>query len=770
MSLKLKWWKPLPKPRYVEDLLPIAGLTNSDTLILKNGHLAAVYQINGKDYTGMDDDQLKTLHKVRNEAIRNMPSNVIATAHIRRIKEADRGSESLRDNEIANEINKRWSSRFLYSYRNKHYLVIATTDGGMFDELAALTTGKRGAVRASLILDEATRELRNRLSDYRPRRLSGGDLCSFLSSYLNGRICRQKSVDFFNDLLTGANIVFPDNKPYQIFEGASVRYAAWLSIKSYEDNTTAKMIDDILRLQAELTLFSQWQTIPPDKAFMILDDKRRTAQSWMRFSDETEAEFSEFFTRIEAKELSLCYSGYAIQLTSDSLDDLEKIVDNVISIVEYYGYRTIRERNNIEPLYWSMLPGLERLFVRKRHLSSENVADMVSFATIGEGFERCSWGDSPVTRFLTDANTEYRFTFHNSESDRALGHTLIFGGSNSGKTTLIDFLLSQALRFKELRIILFDRQNGQRIFSETHDATYADLGINTPLNPFLLPDAPANRTYLSNMIGDMVGLSEPNPAIEFAINLIYKNLKPDERSLNNALSAFAPSSATEFDLTSALKSYTGSGKYAHFYNAKKDGLDFESSRIVAFNVDSVIDDPKILGLLLNYIFYRIRLISMSSETNQPKPHIIFADELPKLLDSDDFARRVKETVLEARKLDGVFIGAAQTPQAITNHPIGKSVLTSFANFIFFPDALADEKTLRDDFQLSQTEIDWIKRSSEIRKVLFKRNGGESVILNVDLAPLAEYLKCFSSSSGERERLDKTIKTHQWKKEFLCLGS
>ncbi|MDR1912817.1 MAG: hypothetical protein LBQ52_10805, partial [Helicobacteraceae bacterium] len=169
--MSLKWWKPLPKFTYVEDLLPVVGLKGGETLVLKNGHLAAVYQVSGKDYTGMDEANLATLHKVRNEAIRNMQPNVIATAHIRRVKEVDRNNDSLHENEIANEINKRWASRFKYAFRNKHYLLLTTTNGDILDELAALKTfGRDKSLRAESILEEATRDLRSRLSDYRPRR------------------------------------------------------------------------------------------------------------------------------------------------------------------------------------------------------------------------------------------------------------------------------------------------------------------------------------------------------------------------------------------------------------------------------------------------------------------------------------------------------------------------------------------------------------------------------------------------------------------------
>jgi len=770
----LKWWKPLPKEQKIEDMLQIVGILpngDKDTFILKSGHLAVVYEILGKDYTGLDDNQIIQLHSIRNEAFKHLPSNVIATIHSKRIRETIEDSYAFSDVKVAKEINEKWNKKFQHSFKNRHYLVLTTTNSSMINELALLHSNKEDkGFRAKSILEETSRDIKNRLREYRAIRLQGDSLISFISSYLNGKEVHQKYSDIFGNLLGGCDLVFDREKNYHSFDGNKQIFSAWIGIKSYEDNTTQKMIDELMKFQFEFSLYCQFQNLTSEKALFILDDKHRTAQSWLRYSEDNEIEFNEIIQRIQNKEVSLAFTGFAIQIKAKNLIELEANIEEISTLVDFYGFRTIREKTNIEPLFWSLTAGLEHLMVRKRYLTSENISDLANFSTVGEGLERCSWGNNYVTQFLTSSNTIYRFCFHNSENDKALGHTLIFGASNSGKTTLINFLMSQALRFEKLRIISFDRLQGQKIFTLTHGGNYTTFSDdNGFLNPFSLPGTRENKTFLSSLISDMAELEENNHNIDTAIDLIYSRLtKESERNLDSGITAFAPMSDKEVALDKLLLPFTKKGKWGNYLNAKKDSLDFEASRITTFDMDTLISEPKLLGIILNYIFYRIKLLALPKDGEEPKPHLIFADELPNLLESDIFAKRVKETVLEHRKLDGVFIGASQTPQALTNHSIGKSILGSFANFIFYPDPLADRDTLSKDFQLNDNEINWIKNSGENRKILFKRNGGESVILNVDLITLEEHLKCFNSSNTEKIRLENLIKSNpnNWIKEFL----
>ncbi|TLT06656.1 hypothetical protein FE243_07080 [Aliarcobacter thereius] len=768
-----KWWKPLPKEQKIEDILQIVGVYangEKDTLVLKNGHLAIVYQVFGKDYSGLDIEQLKSLHKSRNDAFKMLPENVIVTIHSRRVREEETSSSSFSDVKIAKDINSIWNSKFNYSYKNKHYIVLVSSKASIINELSLLYSEKdKSSIRAIDTLEEAAKEIKSRLKDFKVKRLKDDSMISFFASYLNGKEVNQKYTNIFNHLIGGSDLIFDKDKNYHSFDGNNQIFSAWVSIKSYEDNSTQKMIDDLFKFQFDFSLYCQFQNLTSDKAFSMIDDKHRSARTWLRFGEDNELEFNEAIQRVQEKEISFCFTGFTIQVKAKSKEQLETNIEAIKTLIDSFGYRTIRERTNIEPLFWSLTPGLEHLMVRKRYLSSENVADIVNFSTVGEGFERCSWGDNYVTKFLTSSNTIYRFNFHINEKPQAVGHTLIFGGTSSGKTTLINFLMSQSLRFEKLRIIAFDRLNGQEIFTKTHGGNYTNFSGDTNiLNPFSLENNKENKTFLSNLIGDMIGLESQSSIIDSAIDFIYSSLvKKEERNLTNGADAFTPMSDKEIDIKSALSPYIGNGKWSNYLNAKEDSLDFEKSRLTVFNMDSLIGNPKLLGIILNYIFYRIKLMALGKDGTNP--HIMFCDELPNLLESDVFAKRIKESVLENRKLDGVFIGAAQTPQNISNHPIGKIILGSFANFIFYPDPLADEKVLKEDYKLNENEINWIKNPGDGREVLFKRNVGdrESIILNVDLQILGNYLKSFNSSSPDVQKVRELERLNKyWVKEYL----
>jgi type IV secretion/conjugal transfer VirB4 family ATPase len=775
--MTLKWWKPLPPETHIEDILPIVGVMPSpakDTLVLKNGHLAAIFQIQGKDYTGMDEEGAEMLHKVRNEAFKFVPENIVATVQSRRIRQISTATENLHQIETAEQINSIWEQQFSYSYHNRHFIILTTTNAAAIDELAAVRAyGGDKTIRSGMVLEEACTTLRQRLNEYNPRRLSGSELVSVLASYLNGRETHQRYTSYFGNLLTGANLIFPDDAQYQIFEDSKRRYATWIGIKSYSDAraTTQRLIDDILKLQMELTIFNQFQVIESKKALKIVDGQKRYASEWGRYNSDIDTELTEIETRLQSGEIALCNYGFTVQVRADSLDELGHHADAIREIVGHYGFASVREkRRNTELLFLSCLPGLEHLMVRKRHLSTENIADLCTFTTIGEGFERCAWGPYPVTRFLSEAMTVFSFTFHNSDADETdppPGHTLVFGGTGRGKTTLIDFLLSQCLKYDDLMIIILDRLNGQRVFTEMHDGSYSDFGTQIDINPLQLPDSPENRKFLNQFFADIAGIDETDHKIEGAVRSLYEVLEKTDRNIDNIIHAFGlPEKGS---IANALLPYTTKGQYGAFFNAAADSLDFSKSRISAFNMDGILDDPKISGLILRYIFHRIRMMARPGDDGKLKSHVIFTDELPKLLESPAFARHFREAALEHRKLNGVLLAAAQTPQSVTNHEVGKQILNSFANFIFHSDPQADAETLRVHYQLTATEINWIRTSNETRKVLFKRNGGESTILRTDLSCLGEYLKVFKSSAAAWQKVMKFKKSHgkNWKKAYLC---
>jgi type IV secretion/conjugal transfer VirB4 family ATPase len=763
------WWLPVAPETTVEDMLPFAAVIDDELLQLKSGHVSMVYSVTGRDYTGLSESEQKQLHGARSQFVRFLEPNISVTVFSKRMAEDDDVMlNPLHPNEIADGIDKCWNKQFETSYRTRHFLVVTTATGQMINSLADAADGDTKKDRQIINIREAAQKVDSLLSMYRPRRLRGADLLSFWASYINGREVRQSRNQDFLAGMAGANILFPTGKKYQIFEGSKNRFAAWVGIKAFENDSTDRIIEELLRQKIEFTLYQNWRALPLGATHRMIADKERMARSWAASGVVALAEIDEATARIEAGDLTFCRYILALQIFGSNELEIEANVEKLEAVIEHYGFRAVRETSNIELLFWSALPGNDHLAVRRRELTNDNVADFASFATIGEGFSTCSWGDTYVTKLLTNANTEYRFTWHEDDKPQAPGHTLIFGPTGGGKTALLSFLFSQSLKFDNLKIITFDKLHGLEVFTKLHGGTYSDFGNDIETNPFQMPDTPQNRNFLKELVKNLVAGSDiDEEVINMAIRDNYTLLKKEERNLTNLFGSFGLDARGT--MARALRPYVGDGDHAGFFNGKRDSLNFETSSITTFGMDTLFDNPKMLAQMALYIFFRIREMASPGKGKVPVPHLIFVDELVKYLEDPTFAKKgIREIVLEHRKLEGVFVGAMQDPSYFVKNPEAEGLLGSIVNFIFLPDGKADEEILMEKCGLTKEEAAWVKHySGGERKALLKRRSGESVILNTDLSGLGKYLNVFDSSSAAVGRLKSMIDDGiDFKKEFL----
>ena len=67
-------------------------------------------------------------------------------------------------------------------------------------------------------------------------------------------------------------------------------------------------------------------------------------------------------------------------------------------------------------------------------------------------------------------------------------------------------------------------------------------------------------------------------------------------------------------------------------------------------------------------------------------------------------------------------------------------------------------------RLTDSEFAWIKTANPEREVMLKRRGGQSVILNIDLENLGEYLNVFSSNIKDVRKFELSQKDN--KEDFV----
>jgi type IV secretion/conjugal transfer VirB4 family ATPase len=769
--LSVDWFKKTPEMSKINDVFPLVYmLDDNKTICAKNGELVQVMEILGKDYTGLEWEVLLNLTNLRQQFVESIPSTVHINQYSHRYELTDKAeTNGFFNSDVSEEISAKWNKRFVSSYRTRHFLVFTTGTPATADQLANLLDGSSSETDLNsqklINLNEVVEKTRIKLSEYAPRILEEDEHVSYWAWHLNGKHTYQSMPKnkIFNEDIAGVALEWPDNKKYQIYDDSTPIYSAWLSIKFFSDDpTTQSLVDKLFSVKKNFTLYQSFSVLDKAESMKTIQARFDNAASFMKGADIIEMELEEIQNRIQANEITLCEYTWSIQVFSKSIEGLDKAANKIADIPESYGIRVVREGINQEALFWAIFPTLNKLNSRKRVITSENIADLIAFASVGEGLNTCSWGDMPVTRFMTSTESEYSFTFHPTPERMALGHTLVIGGTGQGKTTLISFLIAMSTKYPNFKALLFDRAFGMFVMSKMLDGNYTDFTSGqSEINPFLLPDTPINRTFLNHWLTMLIGNSDDETMrdCQRVIDLAY-SLPANERSIDNLADAFGL--AEKGSARSAISKWLTGGSFGHFFTGKKDGLSFES-QLVGFDMTTLLDIPEVLGPITDYIIHRLKSVATSADGG---PFAVFLDEFPKYLDNKIFAPKVQELAFEIRKLNGVLILAAQDAKQLTRHELGSKIIDSMANYIIYPNPTADRSVYVDELGLSQGEFDWVK-GSHTRQVLFHRRGGESIILDIDLSYLGDHLNVFDSSSDKVNLLRNLIKsTGDFKNEYI----
>ncbi len=760
------WQKP-PKISYVMDMCPLQQiLSDEKTTITKDGVMNRVFEIQGKDYTGMNEDDRVSFHERRKHFFEGVGEHLKMTVYSHRYKLGRDIQNENHGNEISNEIIERWSKNFESSYRTRHFISLNTKSGNLLDKTAGKvieTTAPSNDNERLNLLDDAGKILEKNLEVYHPHELVGENLASFWGWILNGKSQSQTLPTnlVFDDLLTGTDLIWPDKKNYQIYRTNIDTYSCWVTIKNYPNDTGDKMLDALFEVTEEFCVIQHYEMLTKAKSMALIEDKIRFNSAITKAGRLIVEELSELYELVEADEMRICNHGQAVQVFADTEEELFEAVGNITNAIESWGIRAKRENKLQEPLFWSQFPGLEDTQVRKREITTDNFTQFVSFPAIGEGLDSCSWGNAPAALFKSSTNSEYAFTFHESTQDQALGNTLIFGGSNSGKTTLISFLETNILKFPKMRIINFDRLHGMEVATRMQGGHYEDFNDRIELNPFQLENNNINRVFLLNWLQMLSGKNDGTSVeqLNLAINMIY-DLDKKDRSLSEMKAAFGV--GDESSLFGAMKKWLPDGAYEHYFNSRKDSLSFEK-RIVTFDMTTQLDLPDVLAPTIDYIFHRIEQTIIAD----PSPFFIFVDEVRSYLNSA-FHEKLNKSSQEYRKLDGVICMAAQRAGHVLDNKNVKEIASNIATYLLFGDTQADESHYIDKIGLTKAEFKWIKMNAEPRKVMMKRaTTGEVAILDVDLKSIGELLNTYSSSAKNVSLMNAMRKGNtDWKRDYL----
>lgn len=622
---------------------------------------------------------------------------------------------------------------------------------------------------------KSTRKAMSPLLSYWGRKINGaGDLSliphkNHLSDHLVGT-----SVSF--DLRRGV-IAFDDN-----------RFATIVSVNQWGENSDGGLLRDLLSSPCELSLLYHVKGLSKATSQLYLErHKSNTGGLIKGLTSKKYEEFTTAFEIIENDEGRLLKLQLSVILYGASVLEVQSQTKRIRTLFQSYGINAIQEKRALEAVWRSQFPDSDH-YIRESTLLSQNVADLSSFAREPEDRLHSPWGRGPIRSFPTLTGGSFPVNIHDDESADAVGHNVVIAPTKTGKTTFIQHMVAGALRHPDLRVFLFDRLNGMRIFAESCGGTYVDTSrgqnsdhdngqnrdhkgdaetiTNDPhevvsLNPFVGLDSQGDHQRFRTLLGLMSGLSSeqiPDQDLSDLLDLLVA-LPPELRCFKHIHKELLPPQSL---LSDRLRPWAD-GAFDTWFNGQKDGqafdaLSLEAHRLVGFEMTAVMKEPRVVGPVVYYLFERI----MSLIQNNTCPAWIVIDEAHPLLKVPEFRRYAEVMLREFRKLGGAVTLCFQHMGDLHDSGFGSVIQGQCKTYFLFPDKSAEYEDYA-FLKLTQSEWAYIKGehklANKFKHTVLVKKPDVSVILNVDLASLGPYLNLYSSNSNNVLRAQSLQQQH-----------
>ena len=757
-----EWILPKPTETKLSDFLPFESLdADGATIHLRNGALARVFEVKGLDVTLLLPEDREVLTDARKRWIDSMAElEIVCRVVTTRDRIQLSAKEAFDDNKMLKEVEHLWMKSMTRVYKNRHYVILTVND-------------RHEAMRD---LDQASNALTSILDMYEPVLLSEhasihqqDQSPMWLFARLASPLTRPKPLihgeqgDYLNTLLTADYVHFSkDEGIVRFFAGDREKLAIMMGIRKPGDFMDEQMIADLLSIDMELTFLHNIKSVSQTKGMALLEQQRRMAYM-TSFSQNVQDQYraaQEMLDANDADAQTLNEYALSIILYGDSKEELKFGQEEVERICRVHNVTPIREGWSAQAVFFNQFPTYD-VYPRTYLYLSRVIACALMIDQPSEGRQKSDWGPVPLSYFRTITGTPYAFQFHVTEEPYAVAHTALIGPTGQGKTTFFSFIAGQAMRIPDLRTYFFDRNNGAKVFALMNGSPYVkfDGGEDSvSLNPFMMNNTPANRTFLRGWLKDITGCADAISEAEIAraVTTAFDYLPKEDRMLKNLYKAcFAPNSAMRRE----LNRWIDPEQYGRIFNSVEDTLDL-SRRYVAFDFTSIFNDSNksLAPAIISYIMQRIDELA----TGLGAPSMIMIDETAPMLEHPMFRSTFVKGLQEGRKKRQAYLCAFQQPKLLEEIGMGGVVRGQCQTQIFFRNSGATPSDY-DSWGLTPREMNFIlgkEWADRKYAILVKRSQvKESVILDVDLSGLGPYLKVYSSGSKNvllAEKLTKQI--------------
>ena len=539
---------------YSKEFIPIVSHYDKNTLITKNGELIQVFQINGINSDNISS-QLFNLRKVVRNAIKTNIKGQDLSFWIHTIrKKVNLDDDTDYNGYFAANLHDIWKRKNFWDDKFVNSLYISVVHdspemkiknydawvNSLYRNIVAKFEEKFHA-DAIKELSHTVDGIINSLSEYGAKKLGiyqeNGEYYSDLMFlyrrlfHMNEKECKVPVADLSSVLATNKYTLGIDM--IEVSSEGEKRFASILSVKEYQE-VSSESLDRFLQIPVEIIatevfyFVDRKQVVPHFKQQNYIlkvskDDNLRRLKELDKIIDTSEDETNKF-----------CHQKISLMVIGDDVETLKQKVNQASRVLSKIGICHVQEDVDLEKAFWAQLPGNFNFLSRMQPTILDNAAALASLHNFPTGNQYNSWGRA-LTILRTEKGTPYFANFHNSEGS---SFAAVLGSKVSGRTTLMNFLLSEADKYKPTTLHFVDDLDSA-VYVKARGGSWYQRNKNL-INPFLVEDTKTNRKTLLEFL-KIVSHHYFDPLTQQEIKalsiLVDKALalKPQERQLSKII-------------------------------------------------------------------------------------------------------------------------------------------------------------------------------------------------------------------------------------------
>lgn len=544
-------------------------------------------------------------------------------------------------------------------------------------------------------------------------------------------------------------------------------FGAILNVKEYTDATYPGILNGLKYLDFEYVLTHSFSPMGRQDALKVLD---RTKGMMISSGDKAVSQIVELdhaMDQLASGNFVLGEYHFTLTLYAESQERLAQNVAMARAELSNAGFVSTKEDLAVTASFYSQLPGNWKYRTRLANVSSLNflgLSPLHNFATGKK--ENNPWGEC-VTTLQTTNGQPYYFNFHathpaeNSLGEKAIANTMVIGKSGTGKTALINFLLSQVQKLKPSpTIFFFDKDRGAEIFVRACGGNYLALenGQPTGFNPFHCDRNEANVQFLADLIKVLAGKAIYSAREEEDIYRAVENILDTPVHLRN-MTNFQKSLPNMGDdgLYARLRRWTVGNSLGWVFDNPVDTIDLQKANIIGFDYTDVIDNPEVRVPVINYLLHRLESLI------DGRPLIYVMDEFWKILDGGgalkEFAKNKQKTI---RKQNGLGIFATQSPEDALASDISAALIEQTATLILLPNPNASREDYIEGLKLTDAEYQVVKSLDERSRCFLVKQGHAATVCQLNLRGLDDSLAVISASTDNIEIMHSILEEEAYR--------